>query len=320
IVGILCHFSIMPIIAFSLTKIFHFPAEISAGLILIGSCSSGLASNVMVYIAKADLSLSVTLTAMSTLFAPITTPLLMKLFANTYVDIQFIDMFIEIIEIVIVPIGAAFIYDALKNQSTNVRKYIFRACGVAIVWFILSTIGLWKYLNASLPSSFMQWIIVFNFICGAIIFGVGYYYVNKLLPKVNNFMPYFSMFGIVYFTTVTTAASRENLLAIGTLLLIASILHNGLGYFFGYWISRGVGLSIKSSRTVAMEVGLQNGGMALGIAGVMGKLATLGLAATIFSAWMNISGSVLANYWKKRPKGIALKHEAVGEIQKIQNT
>ena len=114
-------------------------------------------------------------------------------------------------------------------------------------------------------------------------------------------MPLLSMFGIVYFTTVTTAASRENILVIGILLLIASILHNTLGYFLGFWLSQLFGLDKNSSRTIALEVGMQNGGMASGLAGVMGKLATLGLAAAIFSPWMNISGSVLANFWRKRP-------------------
>jgi BASS family bile acid:Na+ symporter len=57
----------------------------------------------------------------------------------------------------------------------------------------------------------------------------------------------------------------------------------------------------NSSRTIAFEVGLQNGGMASGIAGSMGKLGTVGLAAAVFSPWMNISGSILANYWRRRP-------------------
>ena len=69
----------------------------------------------------------------------------------------------------------------------------------------------------------------------------------------------------------------------------------------GYWLSRGLGMDRTSARTVAFEVGLQNGGMASGIAGAMGKLGTLGLAAAVFSPWMNVSGSILANYWRKRP-------------------
>jgi BASS family bile acid:Na+ symporter len=109
------------------------------------------------------------------------------------------------------------------------------------------------------------------------------------------------MFGIVYFTLVTTAAGRDNLLQVGGLLFLASILHNGAGYFFGYWLSRAARLDKNSARSVAFEVGLQNGGMATGLASAMGKLATVGLAPAIFSPWMNISGSLLANHWRRRP-------------------
>jgi BASS family bile acid:Na+ symporter len=114
-------------------------------------------------------------------------------------------------------------------------------------------------------------------------------------------MPKFSMAGIIYFTLVTTATGSESLMKVGGLLFIASVIHNAAGYFFGYWISRGVGMDVPSSRTIAFEVGLQNGGMASGIAGSMGKLGTVGLPAAVFSPWMNISGSILANYWKHRP-------------------
>ena len=81
LIGLTCHFSIMPLMGLLLTKVFGFDTEIAAGIILIGSCSSGLASNVMVYIARANLVLSVTVTAMATMVAPFMTPLLMKLLA-----------------------------------------------------------------------------------------------------------------------------------------------------------------------------------------------------------------------------------------------
>lgn len=113
-------------------------------------------------------------------------------------------------------------------------------------------------------------------------------------------MPYFSMGGIIYFTMITSAASRNNLLQIGILLLFVAIIHNLMGYLLGYRLSRWFGLNIADSRTIAFEVGMQNGGMASGLAGVFGKLSTLGLAAAVFSPWMNISGSLLANYLKCR--------------------
>lgn len=90
------------------------------------------------------------------------------------------------------------------------------------------------------------------------------------------------------------------------LLRIAAVAaHNSVGYAFGYGLSRAAGLDRQAARTIALEVGLQNGGMATGIATAMGKLGTLGLAAAVFSPWMNVTGSLLANYWRKRPIDVA---------------
>src|SRR4051812_48250821 len=113
-VGIFCHFTVMPLVGLALTKIFHFEPEIAAGVILIGSCSSGLASNVMAYMAKSNLALSVTVTAITTMIAPIMTPLWMKWLAGTMVQVSFFNMMVEIIKIVLVPIGAALLHDYLK--------------------------------------------------------------------------------------------------------------------------------------------------------------------------------------------------------------
>lgn len=301
-IGILCQFTIMPIAGYLLTLIFNFEPEIAAGIILIGSCSSGLASNVMVFIAKANLPLSVTLTAVATLIAPIMTPLMMKLLAGTYVEIDFLSMCVQIIKIVIVPIGAALLYDAYSQNFKEIRKRINLTFYISVVWLSAMILGFWQFLETQLSSSPILLIELINFMFGAVIVGKLYYHLVTFKPKIHNFMPVLSMFGIVYFTTVTTAASRDNILTIGVFILIASILHNTLGYTFGYWISRALGLDKDSCRTVALEVGLQNGGMASGLAGSMGKLATVGLAAAVFSPWMNISGSLLANYWRKKIK------------------
>ncbi len=304
LVGILCQFSIMPLVGYTLTRIFHFEPEIAAGIILIGSCSSGLASNVMVYLARANLTLSVTLTAVATLLAPIMTPFWMKMLAGTYVEVHFMDMCIQIIQIVIVPIGAAMLYDLFKSDS---KKWIKRVNLVFIVfclWFVALIFGLWKVLDQRFSDATMSVIELITFLGGAVVVGKLYYLATSRFEKLKGFMPKLSMFGIVYFTVVTTAASRENILAVGLIMLLVSIMHNSLGYTFGYWISRALGMDKNSCRTVALEVGLQNGGMASGLAGVMGKLATLGLAAAVFSPWMNISGSVLGNYWRKRNENI----------------
>ncbi|MBB3841829.1 BASS family bile acid:Na+ symporter [Runella defluvii] len=303
IIGLLCHFSVMPLMGLLLTKIFDFDPEIAAGIILIGSCSSGLASNVMVYLAKANLVLSVIVTAMATLVAPFLTPLLMKLLAGTLIEVHFVDMMMEIIKIIIVPIGAALLHDYLKNATPASWQKIWFIFGGCLVWLLALPLGTWAFFKETITSTpLLQSLEILGFFAGAFVVGVLYHLLTLRFPKLDSLMPYFSMFGIIYFTTVTTAAGRENLMKVGFLLFICSVIHNAAGYFFGYWLSRLFGLDVNSSRTVAFEVGLQNGGMASGLAGSMGKLGTVGLPATVFSPWMNISGSILANYWRKRQK------------------
>src|SRR5687768_4637074 len=297
LVGLFCHFSIMPLMGLLLTKIFHFDAEIAAGIILIGSCSSGLASNVMVYLARANLVLSVIVTAMATMVAPFLTPLLMKLLAGTLIEVKFVDMMIEIIKIVLVPIGAALLHDYLKSATPTQKKKVYIISSLCALWLLVVIFAL---QNNIANHALQQSIVLSGFFAGAVIGGMVYHFLYRRFPKLDNIMPLISMFGIIYFTTVTTAAGRENLMKVGLLLFIASVIHNAAGYFFGYWFSRLFGMDKNSSRTIAFEVGLQNGGMASGIAGSMGKLGTVGLAAAVFSPWMNISGSILANYWRRR--------------------
>nr|WP_315242815.1 bile acid:sodium symporter family protein [uncultured Flavobacterium sp.] len=298
LIGLLGHFTIMPIMGFLIAKTFGFEPEIAAGIILIGSCSSGLASNVMTYIAKGNLVLSVTVTAMSTLAAPIMTPFLMKIFAGTLVEVHFFNMMMEIIKIVLVPLAAAMIHDILKTYGSVAKRRIYVLTILSIIWLAV-VIFFGNSFAVPEDSTAAHVLEIVNFSCGAFIVGTLYHLLYKAYPKIDIIMPYFSMFGIIYFTLVTTAAGRDNLIQIGFLLFLASVLHNGAGYFFGYWLSRLSGLDKKSSQTIAFEVGLQNGGMASGLAGAMGKLATVGLASAVFSPWMNVSGSLLANYWRK---------------------
>lgn len=301
LIGLICHFSVMPLVGYLLTHIFPFEDEIAAGIILIGSCSSGLASNVMVYLARANLILSVTVTAMATLAAPFLTPLLMRLLAGTLIEVKFLPMMLEIIQIVIVPIGAALLHDYLKTASTKGRKVVTIIGLVCVVWLVVQMLFLWDKLAEQVSIAAAQSLMLLNFFAGAFIVGALYHSLYLRFKRIDQWVPYVSMFGIVYFTTVTTAAGRAHLLQVGLLLFLASILHNSAGYFFGYWLARLFKLDRNAARTIAFEVGLQNGGMASGLAGSMGKLATVGLAAAVFSPWMNISGSLLANYWRKRP-------------------
>ena len=167
LIGLLGHFTIMPIMGFIIAKTFHFEPEIAAGIILIGSCSSGLASNVMTYIAKGNLVLSVTVTAISTLAAPIMTPFLMKIFAGTLVEVKFFNMMMEIIKIVLVPLAAAMVHDILKTYSASARKRITIATAFSAFWllfivFFSSSIALEK---DSIPALLIE---IFSFLFGEI--------------------------------------------------------------------------------------------------------------------------------------------------------
>ena len=113
-------------------------------------------------------------------------------------------------------------------------------------------------------------------------------------------MPIVSMAGIAIIITIITAAGRDSLLTIGLTLILVVVLHNATGYFLGYWGSRLTGLDKRSARTVAFEVGMQNAGLASGIALEMNRIATMGLAPAVFGPWMNISGSSLATWWRDR--------------------
>jgi BASS family bile acid:Na+ symporter len=237
IVGTLNHFTIMPLLGFTLANIFDFPPEIAAGVILIGCSPCGMASNVISYLARANLALSITLTTVSTFLAPILTPLLMKLLAGQFIEIDVVKMIWDITKIVILPVGAGLLFNHLLKGKV-------------------------KWLDEA--------------------------------------MPLLSMAGIGFIILIITAAGRGSLLEIGIALIASSLIHNTAGYFLGYWSARLFRMQEQDCRTIAIEVGMQNGGLASGIAREMGKLATVGLAPAIFGPLMNITGSMLANWWRGR--------------------
>lgn len=291
-IGIALQFLVMPLTGYLLTQVFEFPPEIAAGVILIGSCSSGLASNVMCYIAGADLALSVTLTSVATLFAPLLTPFWMKVLAGELVDIAFLDMMIEIFKIVLLPIGAALLGDVLKHAEPSARRRIFSCAAVAVAYVGFLLGGGWVRMQSVVHPAVLEGSI---FLAAAIIAGVAFYLAASAFPWIERKIHIVSMFGIIYFTAVTTAAGRDNLLSVGLTLFLAAAIHNLVGWILGFWLSMLAGLDRKKAITVGFEVAMQNGGMASGLAGAMGKLGTVGLAAAVFSPWMNVSGSIIAN-------------------------
>jgi BASS family bile acid:Na+ symporter len=123
IIGVGISYMIMPGTAFAISHIFNFPNEVAAGIILIGCVPTGLASNVMAYIARANLPLSVTIGAFSTLLSPFVTPLLMKWIAGQYIEISVWKMMLDILNMIILPIVAGFIFNMIYNAK-DTRKAI----------------------------------------------------------------------------------------------------------------------------------------------------------------------------------------------------
>ncbi|MFD3408877.1 bile acid:sodium symporter family protein [Aquirufa sp. HETE-83D] len=235
VLGVFFQFTIMPFVGWGLTKLFQFPSEIAAGIILVGCMPCGLASNVMSYLAKANVALSLTLTSIATILAPVLTPLLMKNLAGQLIEIDLWAMVWEISKLIILPIFFGVLYNKLL--------------GSRFIWF------------------------------------------EKALPTI-------SMWSVGTIVVIITANGRNALVAVGPLLVLVCLLHNLFGFILGYWGGRLSRLPEKDCRTIAIEVGLQNAGLASGLAMAMGKVGTLGLPAAIFGPVMNINGSALANYWK----------------------
>lgn len=233
------------------------------------------------------------------------TPLWMNQLAAELVEVDPLQMMLTIITIVIVPIGAAMLHDYLSFASPRGRMTVRGFAAAAMVWLSFLALGGWEWIKASVNSAVLPWIGIGGFLMAAVLAGLIYHSAAARQPELERLMPVVAMFGIVYLTAVTTAAGRDSLLQIGALLIVAAICPNTFGYVFGHGLARLARLDVASARTVAFEVGLQHGGMASGIAGSLGKLGTMGLASAIFSPWMSISGSVLANWWRQQTPGSA---------------
>jgi BASS family bile acid:Na+ symporter len=301
IIGIVCQFTIMPIVGVSVAKAFGFPPEIAAGIILVGCSPSGLASNVMSFIARANLALAVTLTAVATMLAPLLTPLLMKLLAGQYVPIDFWSMMLSIVNIVILPIVAGLIFNAIGYGLTKWKSIVIQA----IVYFLIilaknflnfqiNDVSFQQFLSAAAMD--MLWFSLLPIIA-ALTFK---HYARGRKGWLDKVMSLVSMLGIGVIITIITAAGRDSLMAIGMALVLACLIHNLAGYFLGYWGCRLLRMDEKSCRTIALEVGMQNGGLASGIALEMGKVATIGLAPAVFGPMMNVTGSSLATWWRSK--------------------
>lgn len=250
LIGIVLQFSIMPLVGAGVAAVFATDPEVAAGMVLVGASPGGVASNVMTYLAGGSVALSVTMTACSTLLAPVMTPLAMQLLAGAYVEVPFVGMMVSILQMIIVPIAA----------------------GLVVNW-VLVTLGRRMPAASAVSAAIM-----------------------KALPVV-------SMAAICFIIAIITSISRDQLLAGSFVVAIiaAAAIHNGAGYLLGYWGARMLRLSEAESRTVAIEVGLQNAGMASGLAISVLKSPMAAIPPAVFGPWMNMSGAMLASWWANRP-------------------
>ncbi len=232
-VGVAAQFLCMPLLAWALSEGLGLPEELALGVVLVGACPGGTASNVIAYLAKGDVALSVSMTACSTLLAPLATPAIVWLLAGRAVDVPVAKMFLDIVKIVIAPVVA----------------------GVAV---------------------------------------------NELLPrfsaKIRRAMPAFSSVVVAVIVAAVVAAGADRIRESAGLVVLAVVLHNGFGLALGWCVGRLFRMDAARRRTLAIEVGMQNSGLAASLATM--HFASMPLAAVpgaLFSVWHNLSGAFYAN-------------------------
>ena len=241
ICGILSQFIIMPVLAFLLVTLFQLPTELAVGVILVGACPGGTSSNVMTYLAKGDVALSVGMTACTTIMAPFVTPALVLLLAGQTVDVSYVSMLVSIVQVVLVPIALGFMIN---------------------------------------------------------------YFFSKFAQAFSKALPLISVVAICLIIMAVVSANAAKLMTTGALVVAVVMLHNVCGYALGYLVGRLLGLTKEQMRTLSIEVGMQNSGLATSLATM--HFAAMPMAAvpgTVFSVWHNISGAVYANILARTAEG-----------------
>ena len=238
LVGELAQFLIMPSLAWMLCKLLALPEELALGVILVGCCPGGTASNVICYLAKGDVALSVAMTGVSTLLAPIVTPALVWLLAGKSVEVDITGMFLSIVQVVIMPIVLGFAVNHYFRQTTQ-----------------------------------------------------------RIVPLLTMF----STLSIAFIIGIIVAHNSASILACSLIVAVAVILHNILGLALGYGLSALTGSESPKRSAIAIEVGMQNSGLATSLAAT--HFAMFPMAAVpgaMFSVWHNFSGSIAAQIFRRQ--------------------
>ncbi|MDB4155463.1 bile acid:sodium symporter family protein [Gammaproteobacteria bacterium] len=235
-VGVALQFLLMPILALTLAKLLQLSTPLTVGMVLVGSCAGGTASNVICFLARGDVALSVSMTFVSTLIGVVATPLLSQFYLAEQVAVDELAMIESLLQIVFVPVISGFCFQAVLPR-----------------------------LSAALQPA----------------------------------LPLFSVICILLIIGIVVALNAPQLRGIGPLIVLAVILHNALGIAGGFTLSRLFGFDLKQSQTIAIEVGMQNSGLAAALS-LQFFSATAALPAALFSIWHNISGALLAGHWGRQ--------------------
>ncbi len=246
ITGCVAQFTIMPMLAWLLSRAFSLDEALTIGVVLVGCCPGGTASNVITYLAKGDLALSVGMTATSTLIAPVATPLLVWLLAGKSVDVDVMGMLLSILWVVILPIALGLIANRL-----------------------------WP----------------------------------RLTEQASAYLPALSSLTICFIVLIIISANATKLMAGGLTIILVVMLHNLFGLLLGYGVGRMLGMNSVKRRAVSIEVGMQNSGLASGLATIhFAAYPMATIPGAVFSVWHNLSGAIVARAYARlanRTKGEA---------------
>ncbi len=233
-IGAAAQFALMPAIAWALVHVFALPKSVGVGLLLVGCCPGGVSSNIMSFLCRGDVAFSVGMTTLSTLLAPLLTPLLMRHLSGENVDVDMWGMFRSMLQVTIIPVAAGFLANTLFGKKAAYREALSVMPGVAVAGLAC--------------------------IVGGVVSAHGARFLES---------------GLVIFACVA--------------------LHNGLGYALDFAAGAAAGFSKAKRRTISIEVGMQNAGLATVLAGKhFPAMPEAAVASAVSCVWHSVSGAILA--------------------------
>ena len=237
LVGTAAQFIIMPALAFGLSKLFQLDPALTAGVVLVGTCPGGTSSNVITYLSKGDVALSVGMTSVNTMLAPLLTPAITWLLLQTTVRVDVWAMFWSIIQVIIIPVALGFVINRFFGKFTEKAVAVLPSVSTVAICLIIAAV---------------------------------------------------------------VSHNAEKNYTSGVLVFAVVILHNLLGYAGGFGLGKLLKMPPEKVKALSIEVGMQNSGLATSLAGTaFSGLAMATVPGAVFSVWHNISGAILAGFYRR---------------------